>query len=59
MPTLLSLLAVLFIALIIIVPLLERFAPKANAEQQAKISRWILPLVGVALVLGLIKTLLF
>ena len=56
MSTLLSLLAVLFIALIIIIPLLERFAPKANPQQQAKLSRWILPLVGISLVLALFKS---
>ncbi|GAA4090393.1 hypothetical protein GCM10022414_11960 [Zhongshania borealis] len=58
MSTLLSLLAVLFIALIIIIPVIERYAPKANAEQQAKLSRWILPLVGISLVFALFKTFL-
>jgi hypothetical protein len=58
MSTLLSLLAVLFIALIIIIPVIERYAPKANAEQQAKLSRWILPLVGLSLVIALFKNFL-
>ncbi|MEX1669585.1 hypothetical protein AB4876_11750 [Zhongshania guokunii] len=56
MTTLLSLLAILALSLVVIIPLLERFAPKANPEQQAKISRWILPLVGVMLVIALIKS---
>ena len=56
MATLLSILALLFIALFVIVPLIERFAPKPTAEQTTKISRWILPLVGIMLVVGLFKS---
>ncbi|WP_373083112.1 hypothetical protein [Zhongshania sp.] len=56
MTTLLSVLAVLAIALIVIIPLIERFAPKANPEQQAKLSRWILPLVGISLAIALFKS---
>jgi cadmium resistance protein CadD (predicted permease) len=56
MPTLLTILATLFIALMLLIPLIERFAPRPNAEQTAKISRWILPLVGIMLVIGLFKS---
>ena len=37
MTTLLSILAILAFALIVLIPLIERFAPKANPEQQAKL----------------------
>jgi hypothetical protein len=56
MATLLSILALLFITLLLIIPLIERFAPRPNAEQTTKISRWILPLVGIMLVIGLFKS---
>jgi hypothetical protein len=56
MPTLLTILATLFIALMLLIPLIERFAPRPNAEQTVKISRWILPLVGIMLIIGLFKS---
>ena len=53
--TLLAILGVLALALVLIVPLIERHAPPTSAETQQRISRWILPLVAVALVLGLLR----
>ncbi|WP_269620369.1 hypothetical protein [Zhongshania sp. BJYM1] len=56
MANLVTILAFLFIALLVFVPLIERFAPRASPEQQSKISRWILPLVGLSLVVALFKS---
>ncbi|CAA0090402.1 Uncharacterised protein [Zhongshania aliphaticivorans] len=56
MAQLLTILAVLFIALIVLVPIIERFGPRPSPEQQAKISRWILPLVGISLIIALFKS---
>ena len=58
MSTLLNILALLFLALFVLIPLIERFAPRASPEQQQRISRWILPLVAIGLVAALIKHLM-
>ena len=50
--TVLVILAVLFIALIVIVPLLERSKTRISDESVAKMSRWVLPLL---LVLALVQ----
>ncbi|NMT64385.1 hypothetical protein [Marinobacter orientalis] len=55
MGTLLAILAVLFLALIIIVPLVEKYAPKEEARDYSKVTRWIIPLMALALVLQLIR----
>lgn len=55
MGTLLTILAVLFLALIIIVPLVERYAPKGEPRDYGNLSRWIIPLVALLLVLQLIR----
>jgi len=47
-------LGVLFLALIILVPLIERFGPRMSNEEQSKLSRYILPLLAVGLVLQLL-----
>lgn len=47
-------LGILFISLIIIVPLIERFGPRMSQESLAKMSRWVLPLVALLLVVQLI-----
>ena len=49
----LGILAVLFIALIVIVPMIEKSSVRISQETQAKFARWILPLVVVALVIQL------
>lgn len=46
------LLGVLFIALLVIVPLIERSGFRMSGQQMQKISRWILPL---CIVLALIQ----
>ena len=43
--TLLKILGLLLLALLILVPLIERFGPRPDAEATARLSRWILPLV--------------
>lgn len=58
MANLLTILAVLFVALLVIVPMVERFAPHPTPEQTQRLSRWILPLVGISLVIALIKQLM-
>ncbi|MBL3555247.1 MULTISPECIES: hypothetical protein [Marinobacter] len=55
MGTLLAILAVLFLALIIIVPLVEKYAPKGEPRDYSKITRWIIPLMALALVLQLFR----
>lgn len=52
--TVLSILAVLFLALIILVPLMERLGNPMKEEEVNKISRWIIPLIALLLVLKLI-----
>jgi hypothetical protein len=56
MANLITILAVLFIALMVLVPMIERFGPRPSSEQQVKIRRWILPLVGLSLALALLKS---
>lgn len=50
----LSILGVLFLVLIILVPLAERFAKPMKDEEVSKISRWVLPLVALLLVVQLL-----
>ncbi len=54
----LILLAVLFGALFIIVPLIERSKMRISNEDAAKWAKWIWPLMGILLVAQLIRMLL-
>ena len=54
--TVLFILAVLFIALVVIVPLIERSNFRMSNEQMGKYSRWILPLL---IVMGIIRLLMY
>lgn len=54
MGTLLTILGVLFLTLIIIVPLIERFGPRYTAEESGKLSRFIFPLLAILIVVQLI-----
>lgn len=47
MATLLTILAVLFLALFIIIPLVEKYAPKGEKQDYGRITRWILPLMAL------------
>lgn len=55
MGTLLTILAVLFLGLIIIVPLIEKYAPKGDARDYSHITRWIIPLLAVLIVLQIVR----
>jgi len=55
METLLTILLVLFIALIVVVPLVERFGKPHGNEELSKITRWILPLMMLLLILQAIR----
>lgn len=54
MPNLLMILLLLFLALIIAIPLVERFSSKDTSGSNMRMSRWILPLVMLLLVLQLL-----
>lgn len=50
----LIILGVLFLALIIVVPLIERSNMRISSETASKVARWIWPLIMVSLVIQLI-----
>lgn len=51
---LLLILLLLFVAVALMVVLGERFAKPASPEQLARLRRWLIPLVGAALVLSIL-----
>ena len=55
---LLIILGALFIALIVIIPLLEKSNMRMSNEQMSKISRWFLPLILIIAIAGLIRALI-
>ena len=55
MGTLLTILAVLFLGLIIIIPLVEKYAPKGEAPDYSRITRWFIPLMALLLVLQMLR----
>lgn len=55
MGTLLTILAVLFLGLLIIIPLVEKYAPKDEGRSYGNITRWIMPLVAMLIVLQLFR----
>ncbi len=55
MGTLLTILALLFLALIVIIPLVEKYAPKGEARDFGKITRWFIPLMALVIVLQLLR----
>ena len=52
--TVLIILAILFVALIIIVPLIERSQFRMSSEQMGKLGRWILPLLVIMVIIQLV-----
>lgn len=54
MTTLLIILAVLFLALIVILPLIEKYAPKGEARNYGNLTRFIFPLVALLIVAQMI-----
>ena len=55
MTTLLIILVLLFAALFVIVPLLEKHASKGDAIDDRKISRCIIPLMALVMVLAIAR----
>lgn len=55
MDNLFKLLFFLAIAIVVMVLVLERFGKPVDAEQQAKLSRWILPLCAILVIASMIK----
>lgn len=55
MTTLIIILAVLFLSLIILVPLLEKFAGKGIGQPSPAIMKWFFPMLALVLVLRLIQ----
>lgn len=51
MLNLITILAVLFVTLFVVVALLERFGRRHSSEDLGKWSRWIIPLIALVLVL--------
>lgn len=54
MGTLLIILAVLFVALIIILPLVEKYAPKDEARNDGNLTKFIFPLVALLIVVQIV-----
>lgn len=48
---LLTILGILLVALVVIVPLVEKFGPRMSGEELRKYTRFILPIVAIALML--------
>jgi hypothetical protein len=55
MGTLLIILVVLFLALIVILPLIEKYAPKGEASNNGNLTRFIFPLVALLIVAQMIR----
>jgi len=55
MGTLLIILAVLFLALVVILPLVEKYAPKGEARNYGNLTRFIFPLMALLIVAQLIR----
>ena len=53
--TLLIIIAILFATLFVVIPLIERSKMRISAEDAAKISRWIWPLMIILVVAQLIR----
>lgn len=57
--TLITILGVLFLALFIVIPLVEKHGKRHSPEELSKISRWVWPLMGVILLAQLIRMMFF
>lgn len=55
MGTLLTILVVLFLALIIVVPLIEKYAPKSDSRDLSGITRWIFPLLALLIGIQIVR----
>jgi len=59
MKTLLIILAVLFVALMVILPLVEKYAPKGESRDYGNLTRFIFPLMAVLIVAQMIRHFFF
>ncbi|EBA01095.1 MULTISPECIES: hypothetical protein [Marinobacter] len=59
METLLIILAVLFVALIVILPLVEKYAPKGESRDYGNLTRFIFPLMAVLILAQMIRHFFF
>jgi hypothetical protein len=59
METLLIILAVLFVALVVILPLVEKYAPKGESRDYGNITRFIFPLMAVLILAQMIRHFFF
>lgn len=57
--TIIIILAVLFLALVVVVPLVEKHGKRHSPEELRKMGRWIFPLIMAILILQLIKMMFF
>jgi hypothetical protein len=57
--TLLIILAVLFVALIVILPLVEKYAPKGEPRDYGNLTRFIFPLMAVLILAQMIRHFFF
>ena len=55
MTNLISLLFFIFVGVFLMVFFVERFAGDTDPEKAARLSRWIMPLVGLMLILSTLK----
>ena len=56
---LLTILGVLFLALFVVVPLVEKHGKRHSPEELGKLSRWIMPLMAIIFAASLIKMMFF
>lgn len=59
MSTLLTILLVLFLALVILIPLIEKISAKGEPQDYSRLSRWIIPLMALLIVLQMIRHFFF
>jgi len=52
--TLLKILGLLFIVLIVLIPLIERYSPRPDEAKLKRMNRWIIPLVATLLIVQLL-----
>lgn len=57
--TLITILGILFLALFIVVPLVEKHGKRHSDEELSKISRWAFPLIAAILIAQLIRMMFF
>ncbi|WP_111495135.1 MULTISPECIES: hypothetical protein [Marinobacter] len=59
MTTLLIILAVLFLTLFILIPILEKYAGNDDGRDYSKLTRWIFPLLALLIVMQMVQHFFF